>query len=46
LDEAGLVFADLDPARLDEVRRSGAVRNFRDWPVPPPACAPAVWEDA
>jgi predicted amidohydrolase len=46
LDEAGLVFADLDPARLDEVRSGGAVRNFRDWPAPPPACAPAVWEDA
>lgn len=46
LDEPGLVFADLDPARLDAVRVNGAVRNFRDWPAPPPACAPAVWEDA
>ena len=27
------VFADLDPAALDRVRRDGAVRNFLDWPV-------------
>ena len=31
-DGAGWVFADLDPARLEAVRRDGAVRNFRDWP--------------
>lgn len=39
LDAAGLVFADLDPARLEAVRADGAVRNHRDWPgaVPPPA---------
>lgn len=38
LDEAGLVFARLDPARLETVRREGAVRNFADWPdSPPPA---------
>jgi predicted amidohydrolase len=45
LDEAGLVLADLDSARLDEVRSSGAVRNFRDWPATPPACETAVWEE-
>ena len=31
-DGAGWVFADLDPARLEAVRRDGAVRNFQDWP--------------
>ncbi len=31
-DGAGWLFADLDPARLDAVRRDGAVRNFQDWP--------------
>jgi predicted amidohydrolase len=31
-DGHGWVWADLDPARLDLVRRDGAVRNFRDWP--------------
>lgn len=31
-NEPGLVFADLDPARLQAVRQDGAVRNFRDWP--------------
>ena len=38
------VFADLDPARLDAVRRDGAVRNFRDWPPFTPAI-PAAFED-
>jgi predicted amidohydrolase len=33
LDEPGLLFLDLDPARLDAVRNDGAVRNFRDWPA-------------
>lgn len=45
-DEAGLVFADLDAAALDAVRRDGAVRNFRDWPDSPPACAIAEPETA
>lgn len=42
LDAPGLVFADLDPARLDAVRADGAVRNHRDWPgpIPPPAPLP------
>jgi predicted amidohydrolase len=31
-DGLGWVFADLDPARLEAVRRDGAVRNFQDWP--------------
>ena len=31
-DGHGWVWADLDPARLDVVRRDGAVRNFADWP--------------
>lgn len=30
------VFADLDPARLEAVRRDGAVRNHLSWPAPPP----------
>ena len=33
LDMPGWVFCDLDPARLDEVREHGAVRNHRDWPT-------------
>nr|WP_242535096.1 carbon-nitrogen hydrolase family protein [Roseococcus suduntuyensis] len=39
LDAAGLVFADLDPARLQAVRADGAVRNHSDWPgaIPHPA---------
>jgi predicted amidohydrolase len=36
LDEAGWVYADLEPARLEAVRREGAVRNHRMWPAPPP----------
>ena len=39
MDTPGLVFADLDPARLEAVRAEGAVRNFRDWPAAVPACA-------
>jgi len=31
-DGEAWVFADLDPARLDAVRRDGAVRNHQDWP--------------
>lgn len=38
LDAADWVFADLDPARLERARAEGAVRNFRDWPAPPPPC--------
>ncbi len=29
--DAGWIFADLDPARLEAVRTGGAVRNHRDW---------------
>jgi predicted amidohydrolase len=39
LDTAGLIFAHLDPARLEAVRVDGAVRNHRDWqraPIPAP----------
>jgi predicted amidohydrolase len=32
-DTPGLVLATLDPARLDAVRKDGAVRNFLDWPA-------------
>jgi predicted amidohydrolase len=42
LDAPQWVFCTLDPARLDEVRENGAVRNHRDWPrrpVPPPTPA-------
>ena len=41
-DAPGWVFCTLDPARLEEVRTHGAVRNHRDWPrrpVPPPTPA-------
>jgi predicted amidohydrolase len=33
LDEAGLLYVDLDPASLEPVRQHGAVRNFSDWPA-------------
>ncbi len=39
LDEEALVIADLDPARLEAVRREGAVRNAADWPPAPPDVA-------
>jgi predicted amidohydrolase len=32
MDEAAMVFADLDTAALERVREHGAVRNFADWP--------------
>ncbi|WP_419897885.1 carbon-nitrogen hydrolase family protein [Roseomonas sp. USHLN139] len=32
LDAAQWVYAELDPARIDTVRREGAVFNHRDWP--------------
>ncbi len=38
LDEPAWVIADLDPARLEAVRRDGAVFNFARWPAPPPPC--------
>ncbi len=38
LDEPAWVIADLDRARLDAVRRDGAVFNFAHWPAPPPPC--------
>jgi len=41
LDQPGLVYATLDPARLDAVRAEGAVRNHRDWPAEVPV-APVV----
>ena len=42
LDAPGLVFATLDPARLEQVRTEGAVRNHRDWPrAPVPRPEPA-----
>ncbi len=46
LDEAGLVFADLDQATLEAVRQDGAVRNCRDWPSHVPASPLATPEDA
>ena len=45
LDEAGLVFADLDEDALSAVRADGAVRNFRDWPKVVGACAVGVMEE-
>lgn len=45
LDMPQWVFADLDPARIEAVRREGAVFNHRDWPKQsfsrPKATAPA-----
>ncbi len=41
LDAAQWVFADLDPSRIEAVRREGAVFNNRDWPESP-FPAPAV----
>jgi predicted amidohydrolase len=44
LDAPGLIFATLDPARLEAVRADGAVRNHRDWPrAPIPRPTPAVF---
>jgi predicted amidohydrolase len=43
-DTPGLLFATLDPARLEAVRADGAVRNHRDWPaVPVPRSTKAVF---
>jgi predicted amidohydrolase len=45
LDVPGWVYCTLDPARLERVRREGAVLNHRDWPtgpVPPPTPADYV----
>ncbi len=43
-DQPGWVFCTLDPAKLDEVREHGAVRNHRDWPRSPlPRPEPAVF---
>lgn len=42
MDEAGWLFAMLDPALIDHVRAEGAVRNHRDFPrapMPRPAVA-------
>lgn len=39
LDTPGWAYADLDAARLETVRRDGAVRNHLSWPPPPPPCA-------
>lgn len=38
MDQPGWVYVDLDPARLDRVRREGGVLNHRDWPPPPGPC--------
>lgn len=37
------VFTHLDPARLEAVRRDGAVRNHLSWPADPHRCAAAVF---
>jgi predicted amidohydrolase len=44
LDEAMLVYANLDASRLDAVRANGAVRNHRDWPATLAACTLATPE--
>jgi len=44
LDAPGWVFATLDPARIETVRREGQVLNHRDWPRAPVASPrPAVF---
>jgi predicted amidohydrolase len=35
LDAAQWLFCTLDPARIETVRREGAVLNHRDWPRSP-----------
>ena len=40
---ADWLFVDLDPARLDTVRREGAVFNYADYPPAPPPCALGVF---
>jgi predicted amidohydrolase len=42
MDAPDWLLADLDPARIEAVRRDPAVFNHRDWPrIPFPAAAPA-----
>jgi predicted amidohydrolase len=44
MDEPGWVFCTLDPARIEAVRRDGAVLNHHDWPRAPGATScPAVF---
>jgi predicted amidohydrolase len=38
IDEPGLVFAEIDLARCENVRRDGGVLNHRDWPDKIPPC--------
>ncbi len=38
MDEAGWLYADLDPAPIQAVRSQGAVLNHRDYPAAPPCC--------
>lgn len=38
LDAGEWVFADIDPAALEGVRRDGQVRNHLSWPADPPPC--------
>ncbi|HQU02508.1 MAG TPA: carbon-nitrogen hydrolase, partial [Acetobacteraceae bacterium] len=33
MNQPGLVFADLDPQRIESVRQTGAVLNHADWPA-------------
>ena len=39
MDEPGWLYAELDRAAIDAVRRDGAVLNHRDYPPAPPPCA-------
>ncbi len=44
MDTPGWVFATLDPALVEAVRRDGAVLNHRDFPrAPMPRCTPAEY---
>ncbi|MEJ1977855.1 MAG: carbon-nitrogen hydrolase family protein [Acetobacteraceae bacterium] len=38
MDTPGWIYADLDPARIADVRSHGAVLNHRDYPALPDAC--------
>ncbi|MBL6455042.1 carbon-nitrogen hydrolase family protein [Belnapia sp. T6] len=40
LDAPGWLFCEVDPARIETVRREGAVLNHRDWPKGPVAPPP------
>lgn len=42
LNEPGWIYAEIDPAKVAEVRRNGQVLNYRHWPEQVGAIAPTV----